>query len=115
MFKRFIKAVTETAKDRDLLSSRPHYYGSPHGQHQGWENDDKCCPNCGLVECTCDAQGLSESEKDDLASITIRSDGSWEYSRPGDCPTHCAFPDDVNIKVHQQRIGDLLVTIQEVK
>jgi len=47
--------------------------------------------------------------------LIVRSYGSWEYSRPGDCTTHYTFPDDVNIKVHQQRIGDLLVTIQEVK
>ena len=56
-----------------------------------------------------------QEERDDLVEyLVVRSDGSWEYSGPEDCPTHCAFPEDADIKVHQQKIGNFLVTIQEI-
>ena len=56
----FIISVIQTLKDPDLLSSRPHHGDDErssamlsHDYMAGFENDDKCCPDCGDKECSC--------------------------------------------------------------
>ena len=104
--------------------------------HQGWENDDKCCPNCGnTIQCICDLQGLSDLEKDsismdggaslelDLAFITISEDfgkmitimeDEWMIVENKNA-THYWFPEDITTKIVTHKIGKFLVTIQELK
>ena len=152
--KKILKTFVDTIKDPDLLSSQPHHgewdddtqmimddneniqeqqertrlltEHDSEPEHQGWENDDKCCPNCGfisvdecgLVLCRCDAQGLSEQEIESLTCLIISADYTWEHQQPGIPSQKGCFSineDTKHIYTTTLRVGNLLVTVQEMK
>jgi len=89
-----------------------------YNMYQGWENDNQCCSNCGLVECACDAQGLSDQEIEGQTCLIVGADHTWSIQEPGVPTQVCSFPineDTSRIHTTTLRVGNLLVTIQEVQ